>query len=325
MFGPPLARHDPAATVRRGDANGIGRAPAASWSAQDFASAGRLQKSAAARTARPSRRATAAGAPSGEAVASAEATSCLLSLNAAALRKRPWLRLHDRVPRSNGQRTRRRAAAPAHLESLAATVATIALSSHGLASRDRIGDRALVPRPIRSIATPHGWIVANAIVSGRTRQTTKAIARVRRAFRASLGAWLCPCLAGEAGRAKRPIGRRRRPALARKQARRPNPLPCPTLVDSEMREFGETQGRAGSRAKSRAAGSGGAPPVARSSRDRSPVKAQPARFLRAALTAGARFARAKRGSSRAVLANGGRGLWTAPTAAAVSARGRLVS
>jgi hypothetical protein len=28
---------------------------------------------------------------------------------------------------------------------------------------DPYGDRALVPRPIRSVATPHGWIVADAI------------------------------------------------------------------------------------------------------------------------------------------------------------------
>jgi hypothetical protein len=31
-------------------------------------------------------------------------------------------------------------------------------------AHDRKGDRALVPRPIRSVTTPHGWIVANAIV-----------------------------------------------------------------------------------------------------------------------------------------------------------------
>ena len=30
-------------------------------------------------------------------------------------------------------------------------------------ARHRNGDRALVPRPLRSVATPHGWIVANAI------------------------------------------------------------------------------------------------------------------------------------------------------------------
>ena len=57
--------------------------------------------------------ATAAGARSGEAVASAAATSCLLSLNVAALSKRPSPRLHDRARRSNSQRFRRRAAAPA--------------------------------------------------------------------------------------------------------------------------------------------------------------------------------------------------------------------
>jgi hypothetical protein len=32
-----------------------------------------------------------------------------------------------------------------------------------VASHDRFGDRALVPRPIRSVATPHGWIVAEGI------------------------------------------------------------------------------------------------------------------------------------------------------------------
>jgi hypothetical protein len=40
------------------------------------------------------------------------------------------------------------------------------LSSSGPAPpRDRNGDRALVPRPIRSVATPHGWIVAQALAS----------------------------------------------------------------------------------------------------------------------------------------------------------------
>ena len=36
-----------------------------------------------------------------------------------------------------------------------------------LTARHRNGDRALVPRPIRSGATPHDWIVADAI-AGRT-------------------------------------------------------------------------------------------------------------------------------------------------------------
>ena len=33
---------------------------------------------------------------------------------------------------------------------------------------DAYGDRALVPRPIRSVATPHGWIVAQALASRRS-------------------------------------------------------------------------------------------------------------------------------------------------------------
>jgi hypothetical protein len=56
-----------------------GRAPAASCSAQDCCIPGRLQKSAGARTATPSRRATAAGAPS-ESKSERCATSSLLNL-----------------------------------------------------------------------------------------------------------------------------------------------------------------------------------------------------------------------------------------------------
>jgi hypothetical protein len=61
---------------------------AASWAARDCCTRPTAWKSAGARTTTPSRWATAAGAPSGEAVASVAATSCLLSLSAAALSKR---------------------------------------------------------------------------------------------------------------------------------------------------------------------------------------------------------------------------------------------
>jgi hypothetical protein len=87
------------------------------------------------------------------------------------------------------------------------------------------------------------WVSGRA-GRGRTNAHPRALAQQESDFLSAQGRahGSVPCLASEAGRAKRPIGRRRRPALARKQARRPNPLPCPTLVDSEMREFGEEQG-----------------------------------------------------------------------------------
>ena len=84
--------------------------------------------------------ATAAGARSGEAVASAAGTSCLLSLNVAALSKRPSQRLHDRTRRSNSQRFRRRAAAPAQIQAWAAWAPRDCFSS--------------VARSARAIATP---------------------------------------------------------------------------------------------------------------------------------------------------------------------------
>jgi hypothetical protein len=40
------------------------------------------------------------------------------------------------------------------------TIASLAATA-GVGERN--GDRALVPRPIRSVATPHGWIVADAL------------------------------------------------------------------------------------------------------------------------------------------------------------------
>ena len=80
---------------------------------------------------------TAAGARSGEAVASAAATSCLLSLNAAALSKRPSPRLDDRARRSNRQCFRRCAAAPAQVQ-----------ASEAGARRDCISSRARDGRAI---------------------------------------------------------------------------------------------------------------------------------------------------------------------------------
>ena len=86
-------------------------APAASWAAQHFCIPRTLHKSAGARTATRSRRATAAGAPSGEAAASVEPLLCLLSLR----RRGAQLSSPDdgRAPRRNSQGMRRGAAAPA--------------------------------------------------------------------------------------------------------------------------------------------------------------------------------------------------------------------
>jgi hypothetical protein len=78
----------------------LGRAPAASSAAQDCCIRRTLQKSAGPGPPRRRGGATAAGARSGEAVASAAATSCLFSLNTAALSKRPSPRLRDRARRS---------------------------------------------------------------------------------------------------------------------------------------------------------------------------------------------------------------------------------
>jgi hypothetical protein len=75
---------------------------------------------------------------------------------------------------------------------------------------DSIGDRALVRRPIRSVATPHSWIVAVALVGpgeiafGKCgRRATGTVGRTRRPVlagnRASTRSSFC-------GRAGRPIG-----------------------------------------------------------------------------------------------------------------------
>jgi hypothetical protein len=44
---------------------------------------------------------------------------------------------------------------------------------------ERKGDRALVPRTIRSVATPHGWIVAESLARRRPHRRTNAIVRVK--------------------------------------------------------------------------------------------------------------------------------------------------
>jgi hypothetical protein len=49
-------------------------------------------------------------------------------------------------------------------------------------ARDCIGDRPLVPRPIRSVATPHGWIVAIGVVRSESPQIVKAIVDEIRAY-----------------------------------------------------------------------------------------------------------------------------------------------
>jgi|SRR5450755_759950 len=54
-----------------------------------------------------------------------------------------------------------------------------------VASRHRFGDRALIPRPIRSVATPHGWIVAEAFTSRLRREQVKAIVGGMQGFSAS--------------------------------------------------------------------------------------------------------------------------------------------
>jgi hypothetical protein len=75
-----------------------------------------LQKSRGARTATPPLRGDCGRRSVGRSSSVHGGASCLLSLKAAALRKRPSPRLHDRARRSDSQRFRRRAAAPAQTQ-----------------------------------------------------------------------------------------------------------------------------------------------------------------------------------------------------------------
>jgi hypothetical protein len=85
---------------------------------------GALQKSPGARTATPSLRGDCGRRSVGRSGSERGGTSCLLSLKAGALSKRPSPRPHDRARRSNSQRFRRCAAAPAQKQPPAAVEST---------------------------------------------------------------------------------------------------------------------------------------------------------------------------------------------------------
>jgi hypothetical protein len=94
----------------------IGRRGVMSWAASDCYIRRALQKSPGARTATPPLRGDCGRRSVGRSSSVHGGASCLLSLKAAALRKRPSPRLHDRARRSNSQRFRRCAAAPAQTQ-----------------------------------------------------------------------------------------------------------------------------------------------------------------------------------------------------------------
>ena len=90
----------------------LAQTPATSFSAQDVCIPRRLQKSAGARTAMPSGRATAAGAPPAKQQRASRNVVLDQSHRRGARQAALAARLDGRSPRSHGQRARRRTAAP---------------------------------------------------------------------------------------------------------------------------------------------------------------------------------------------------------------------